>query len=179
MLQHPTEEWKEIRQHKGYWVSNLGRVKTFWWMRALGDGGGSIKEMKSHARFLPQRSAKGYKNITIHDGRAFGYRVNRLVAEAFVPNPDNLPCVMHKNDKVWDNTVTNLCWGTNADNSNDMVAKGRQARGVKNNHAKLTDRDILVIRKDTRTQQEIADDYGVDRSAIGYIKAGVTWKHVD
>ena len=64
----------------------------------------------------------------------------------------------------------------------DMVEKGRAAgaapHGESNGQAKLTEADIPTIRADKRTQQAIADEYGVSRRAIGYIKNRKTWTHI-
>lgn len=66
-----------------------------------------------------QSTVWGYKycGVSYEDGRHITKRVNRLVAEAFIPNPDNLPVVMHKDNNKKNNRVDNLKWGTIRDNT--------------------------------------------------------------
>lgn len=79
------------------------------------------KEVKGiyHKRYvrhiLHNKETNRKKNIKFH----------RLVAEAYIPNPDNLPVVMHLNDNPLDNRVENLKWGTQKDNVHDAISKGR------------------------------------------------------
>lgn len=100
------EIWKTIEECADYQVSNLGRVKSFKYDKENG------KIMK------PYKSTKGYLQIDLQlDGRKRQNRlhlaVHRLVAKAFIPNPDNLPQVNHKDENKENNCVDNLEWCTN------------------------------------------------------------------
>ena len=74
-----------------------------------------------------------------------------------------------------------LFLGTNADNRADMVAKGRQARGVDQKLHKLTEDQVLEVRRlvaGGMTHVDVASIYGVHRSNVGYICQGKTWRHI-
>lgn len=74
-----------------------------------------------HKRFLtPIRDKDGYLTIGLYrDGFMKSYRIHRLVAQAFIPNPNNLATVNHKNHQRTDNRVSNLEWMSFADNIKD------------------------------------------------------------
>lgn len=113
------EIWKDIAGYEGYYkVSNLGRVMSL--PRILGTK--TIKGTKTLSTRLgtilkPIRNGDFDKDgayrvsvILIKDGKSTNKLVNRLVAEAFIPNPNNLPEVNHINRDITNNTVENLEW---------------------------------------------------------------------
>ena len=95
------EEWRDIKGYEGkYMVSNLGRVKSL-------NYSNTGKEGILNAR----DNGKGYLRVILwKDGKDKKYRINRLVAQAFIPNPDNLPEVNHKDEDKTNNRVDNLEW---------------------------------------------------------------------
>lgn len=95
------EEWKDIENYEGlYQISNLGRVKS------LGNG----KSGNSKERILKQKINKnGYCCVALcKEGKPKYYQVHRLVAQTFLPNPDNLPQVNHIDENKQNNCVSNL-----------------------------------------------------------------------
>lgn len=110
------EIWKDIEGYEGiYQVSNYGRVKGL--ERVVSNFTG---RMIVPSRILkPQANHKGYLTVHLSQGAKNNKRIpiHRLVAIAFIPNPDNLPQVNHKNEDKLDNCVDNLEWCTNLYNS--------------------------------------------------------------
>ena len=98
------EIWKDIEGYNGdYQVSNLGRVKSFKY--------GKEKILK------PQKLNTGYLSINLcKNGKMKTSRINRLVAEAFLPNPENLSEVDHINSDKTNNCVENLQWISHVEN---------------------------------------------------------------
>ena len=133
------EIWKDIKGYEGlYQVSNLGRVKSL--PRLMFNGKGYFM---SKEKILKLGTANGYKRVTLcKNNEQEPFLVHRLVAEAFIPNPNNLPQVNHKIDDFEhrsDNRVENLEWCTAEYNSNygthnekiSKATKGKKRESMK------------------------------------------------
>ena len=109
------EIWKDILGYEGiYQVSNLGNVKSL--DRDYIAGSGSIIHRNEHF-IKPSKNTKGYLIVRLFkNGKSRTMLVHRLVAEAFIPNPDNKPQVDHINGDKKLNVVSNLRWATNEEN---------------------------------------------------------------
>lgn len=112
------EEWRPVHGTDGdYMVSDQGRVM-------------SLK--RKSPRIMPQTiqpSGRGgkltYYAVTLHmNNKAWCRKVHRMVAEAFIPNPDNLPCINHKDGNKLNNHVSNLEWCTYQENMQHAVRTG-------------------------------------------------------
>lgn len=102
----------EVKQYLNtrYSVSNTGEVYT------TTGGGKLISQWKANT---------GYMKCRLHiDGTRKDKYVHRLVAETFIPNPFNLPQVLHIDGDKTNNNVENLSWGTNAQNTQDGYDSG-------------------------------------------------------
>ena len=108
--QKSEEVWKDVIGYEGlYQVSNLGRVKSF---PRHGTPSNCARILKQH------KDGKGYKRLWLcKEGIQKNYKVHRLVAEAFLPNVDNLPQVNHKDENKANNSVSNLEWCNNQYNA--------------------------------------------------------------
>lgn len=110
------EEWKIIKGYDGkYQVSNYGRVKSLWRNRPIGRGTGLKKIYEE--KILNLQNNNGYKFVTLMDnGKRNRCYVHRLVAETFLPNPNNKPVVNHIDYNPSNNNVENLEWCTQKEN---------------------------------------------------------------
>ena len=109
------EIWKDIQGYEGlYRVSNLGRVKSF-------------HKAKEHI-LSPGKDKDGYFQVQLYkNGINKMRKVHRLVAQAFISNPNNLPQINHKDENKQNNNVDNLEWCTNEYNHNYGTAVKRAA----------------------------------------------------
>lgn len=106
-----SEEWRPIRGYMPYEVSNMGRIRR--------DG---------HV-LVPLKYPDGYLHVQLYlDGNMKNKRIHRLVAEAFIPNPLNLPQVNHKDENPLNNTIWNLEWCSPKYNSNYGTRPARIAQ---------------------------------------------------
>lgn len=112
------------------------------------------------------------------DGVAYAHIVSWEFANG--PVPDGL-CVCHRCDNPPCVNPRHLFLGTHRENSADMKNKDRHARGSRHSNAKLNEESVKIIRAEYesgRTQQDLADQYGVSRRLIGCIVHRVKWVHV-
>lgn len=111
------EEWKDIPGYENtYQVSNLGRVR-------------SLKYRKTNKTKILKISffRTGYARVNLQkDKQSVSKLVHRLVAEAFIPNPDNKPEVNHINGDKSDNNIKNLEWMTSSENVKPLLEKNKK-----------------------------------------------------
>lgn len=168
------EIWKDVKGYEGrYQISNIGRIKSL-----ERDKWSGTVYFKSKEIILSQSIKDGYyacsflkKFISPH----------RLVAIAFIPNPENKPCVNHINGIKTDNRVENLEWVTYKENVNHSDRIGlRNVKGENSPLAKLKMHEVLEIRelhkKGDMLQKDIARKYGVTAPAISGITRNIRWR---
>lgn len=103
----------------GYYVSPKGII---WTIRSR-NGRGKAKFWR---KVNPMISHKGRLRVQLRkNGKVYKYQVSRLVAIAHIPNPENKPLVMHLDNNPQNNHFSNLKWGTQSENMQQMVAENR------------------------------------------------------
>lgn len=132
------EIWKKIDEFPDYDVSSLGRIRS---RRIKSRTEPVIRALENHG---------GYHYVSLMkpgEPKKCGRKVHRLVAQAFIPNPDNLPEVAHKDGDPSKNTVNDLRWSTHGDNMRDKVEHRTLPLGEKHHASKLTTEKVIEIRK--------------------------------
>ena len=121
------------------------------------------------------RSASGYGRVNV--GGRVEY-AHRLMYEAINGPLDAGLFVCHTCDNPSCCNPDHLFAGTHEQNMRDSVRKERHARGEKNGHSVLTGEQVLVIRADGRTLEQVAADYGISASHVCAIQRGTFWRHL-
>lgn len=119
----------------------------------------------------------GYIQINLH-GRIV--RVNRLIANNFIKNPECYPEVQHKDGNKENNSILNLKWGNQKHNAEDRILHGNNCIGVMQPSAKLNDAKVRKIRKERciKSLNVLAREFGVSQKCILLVCQNKTWKHV-
>lgn len=166
------EVWKDVAEFPDrYQVSNLGRVYG--------------KKSKVYIKF--GKNVKGYLcvNGQKENGRSFKRFAHRLVAIAFIDNPNNKPFVNHIDGNKENNSVDNLEWCTAKENSTHAVETGLYKRGEDcGKRSKLTNEDVHFIRKHykkgcfTYGVKPLARLFGVSPSTVSCVVKRRNWTHI-
>ena len=171
------EVWLPIEHYEGvYEVSSYGRVRSLDRVIEKSGNRNSTYLHKIKGRILKPKLTKfGYYEHGLSNGerRNMSYfRINRLVAQAFIPNPDNLPQVHHKDHDKLNNHVDNLKWVTGSENIKEAITAGKHhggfKKGLKHHRGKLSDEQVLEIRDLIKTKRnyEIANIFGISRGHV-------------
>lgn len=169
------EIWKDIENYEGiYQVSNLGRVKSL--ERKHNPIEKIMTAYVNHSNGYFQIGLKKNKTRTMN-------KVHRLVALAFLSNPENKKTVNHIDGNKLNNNVENLEWATYSENVThayqNKLNHGVGSKGEKNGSAKLTKNDVLEIRSNQcKSLKELAVEYNVSKTTISRIKHRLLWSHI-
>jgi len=172
------EIWLPVKGYEGlYEVSDSGNVRRVANLKTDSIGRKMFRETRPIKQFCPRR----YNTVRLSNIKLKSFKVHRLVALAFIPNPQNKPEVNHIDGCRTNNIVSNLEWCTPKENVAHSVQMGLHPVGVKNGRAKCNDKEVLVIRglyKEGRDIGSLANEFNVGWNTIRNIVNNVTWKHV-
>ena len=143
------KEWRPIKGYEGlYEVSNTGEIKSLPRVRKNGKSSYLQKE-----KLLRQsNTTTGYKKVElVKDGKRKSLKVHRLVAQAFIPNPQNKPQVNHLDGNKINNNVSNLEWATISEN----VQHGYDT-GLNSNKYTLDEEKIIKLYTEGQSLNEVA-----------------------
>lgn len=117
------EVWKDIEGYEGlYQVSSFGRVKSF-------DSIDKLDRIRKGRVLKGIKDVKGYLLVNLYKNSIVSTKkIHRLVAQAFIPNPENKPQVNHIDENKTNNMVSNLEWSTSKENNNHGTRIDRMAK---------------------------------------------------
>lgn len=173
--------WKPVDGADGiYMVNNVGQVKRAAITVRYERYGKKIVANKPEKILTLSKTKKGYISVYVIDKHM---PVHRLVAKAFVLNPENKPFVNHINGIKDDNRVENLEWCTASENTLHGYALGLMPSrsGENSGTSKLKEKDVIKIRElgsKGVSHYKIAAQYNIDRSNVDCIVNRKTWKHI-
>ena len=164
------EIWKDIEGYEGiYQISNFGNVKNL-----------------SRKKTRKPKICRGYVGIILSKiGKMKNLSIHRLIAKAFIPNPENKPQINHINGIKTDNRIENLEWVTGSENMIHAYANNitKAANGENHGLSKLTEQKVKEIRNIAADKKysfkEIAKIFRVNPSNISLIVNRKRWKHVN
>ena len=159
------KDMKKIDGFENYSVTRDGRVWSW----------------KSKIFLSSGLAGRGYPNVVLYkDGKGHPKLVHRLVAQAYIPNPDNKPEVNHKDGNKENNYLNNLEWATSSENRYHGYKIGLHGSGEDHHMAKLTQMQVDYIRDQYSTgkynYQRLANAFKVSYSNIAHIITNRKWK---
>ena len=168
------ERWKWISGYEGrYEISDLGRIRSHF-------GRGRIMTPVGRKTYGTDRIAAYFVGLC-KDGKMRTPLIHRLVLETFIgPCPEGLEGC-HGDGDPGNNRLSNLRWDTRSSNAQDSIHHGTKPVGIKHHNAKLTDEDIRCIRAEPNVRGSgvmLAKCFGVTKTAIGNIRSGHSWHHI-
>lgn len=163
------EEWRDIKGYEGiYQISNLGNIKSLDRYVEYSDRPKVFTKEKIRK---PVIAKTGYYMVILRKHSQCDARyIHRLVAEAFIPNPNNLPQVNHKDENKLNNNVSNLEWCTEKYNVNYGTCRERSANN-RSFEVEQYDKNGVFIKK-WKSIREAGRKTGINVSNISKVCSG-------
>lgn len=179
------EVWKDIEEYEGiYKISNFGKVRSLDRIVSFPDG----RKRKFKGINLKINISTQYPSIYLCDNtkikKEWSFDLHRILAQTFIPNPENKPEVNHKDGDKDNFNLDNLEWNTKSENRQHGYDIGLSSaiKGEEHYTAKLNEVQVLEIRKlysqGGYSYKKLADIYNVDFSNIYAIIKRKSWKHI-
>jgi len=178
------EIWKDIKDYEGmYQVSNLGRIKT---LERIVKYDTPPYSHTVHMKIKKiSKKNNGYMIVGLwKDNKGKNFHIHRLVANAFIDNPENKATVNHIDSDKTNNCVTNLEWNTQSENNKHAFKVGARKPlvGDKCTFTKTTEKEVLEMRELYATgnysYKELATLYNLSYDGIWCIINRKRWKHI-
>lgn len=136
---------------------------------------GEVYNKHNGHKIKPQPNSKGYLRFWVGGKHKF---VHKIVAERYIPNPENKTQVNHKDGNKLNNNVNNLEWVTNKENRTHALKHGLHICGEKCPWAKLAQKDVDYIREHPEIKvNELAEKYSVSNGTIRAVRNYRSWKN--
>lgn len=170
------EIWNNIENLEGYQISNLGRVKSL--PKTINKG--KIVQHRCEKILTPHFNSDGYLCINInYKGINKKYFIHRLIAKAFIPNPNNYPCINHIDENKLNNSISNLEWCTYKYNINFGTAMQRRVEKQSKSVIQYDLQGNKIAEYNSIKEASIAT--GINKNSIGYCckqeAGGYKWKY--
>ena len=138
---------------------------------------GKVINIHTGKEVKPQKNGTGYYRVAIGKKLMF---VHRLVAQKYIPNPENKPFVNHIDGNRTNNNVSNLEWVTEKENAQHAVRTGLQPIEENSKVAKLTREQVAFIKSHPEMERnKLAEMFNISAHTISDIRTGRTWKTVE
>jgi hypothetical protein len=176
-----TEQWKPVVGFVGFYeVSNYGNIRSLGRVR---NGRSGCNRSCPGKRLSPTLSGRGYQSVQLWSASASGRKyIHRLVADAFLPNPEGKSEVNHKDGNKLNNHITNLEWATPSENKLHAFRSGlnSKASGSDSPFARFTEEQIRQIRSlaGSHSRAEISRMFKCNPSTISGIILNYYYKNV-
>lgn len=159
------EIFKDIKGFEKYQISNLGRVRNVVTGKVL----------------IPGVTGDGYNHVVLYkESKPYARKIHLLVAQAFLPNPNNHPCVNHKDENKLNNNVNNLEWCSAEYYSNYGTCKKKMIHKSSKTVLCIDTGDVYPSTHEVQRQLGFSQ-CNISSACLGKLKTayGLCWKYID